>query len=53
MFKVMMMDEMVMDDVVVREFKTLEEAKDFITDCENIDFQEYGEVVDELWIEET
>lgn len=53
MFKVMMNDEATMDEVLVKEFETLTEAKDFITDCENIDFQEYGEVVDELWIEET
>ena len=53
MFKVMMYDEATMDEVLVKEFETLTEAKDFITDCENIDFQEYGKVVDELWIEET
>ena len=48
----MMMDEMVMDDVVVKEFETLKEAEDFLQDCEDSEIEAYGETLDDLWIEE-
>ena len=52
MFEVYMMDEATLNEVCVAAFGTLAEAEAYITKSEANDVMLYGEIVDELWIEE-
>lgn len=52
MFNVCMFDEATWDDVVVASFASEAEAEAYIAECNAEDVAEFGEVLDDLWIEE-
>lgn len=52
MFNVCMFDEFTWDDAVVASFASKAEAEAYIAECNADDVAEFGEVLDDLWIEE-
>lgn len=52
MFRVYMFDDAVVDDVVVAIFDTEAEAEAYVAECNADDIAEFGEIMDDLWIEE-